>query len=362
MEPALVMAFASPLLDAALAVLADGKARSPDQILAEAVKRGFLDYNRTSKNLYTALTQSIQRALGRGNKPLFVEEIDHSFRLNRPMDDWPAIDTTGLPPVAVASELVPAAAAIIAALKTAADGKDYDAFERTTCKAFELYGFAATHLGGPSSPDGYADALLGELRYRVVIECKLTRDAELAHLSAAAEVAKYRDIYDADCCALVAPSFEAGATFVSELHEHGVAAWTVDDFARAAMLRIDCSQMRELFTPGYAAAGLDDLAWTQTHGSAKRLRVVASWLVEIGLTQQRMALALTHGTPAPRLSGDVALSMIDERLTAAGSTNGVTREEIDAAFTWLTSPYVNRAIWTDDSRTAIVVRPSTGSG
>lgn len=357
MESASIMAFASPLLDAALAVLADGKPRSPDEILAEAVKRGLLDSDRTSKNLYTALTQSIQRALGRGNKPLFVEESDHRFRLNRPIDDWPAIDTTGLPPLAGASEPSPAAASVIAALKTAADGCDYDAFERTACTAFELFGFAATHLGGPSTPDGYADALLGELRYRVMIECKLTRDAELARLSAVAEAAKYRDVYHADYCVLVAPSFYAGATFVSELHEHGVAAWAVDDFARAAALRIDCSQMRGLFAPGFAADGLDDLAWAQIHGSGKRLRVVASWLIEIGLAQQRMALALTTGTPAPRLSGDVALSMIDERLTAAGSTQGVTREEIDAAFTWLTSPYVGKAIWTDDSRTAIVIRP-----
>lgn len=354
----MIMAPVSPLLDAALAILADGKARSADEILAEAVKRGLLDQNQTRKHLYTALSQYIQRALGRGNKPLLVEESDHRFRLNRPMDDWPAIDTTGLAPLTVASEPPAAAAATIAALKTAADGNDYDAFERAVCTAFELFGFAATHLGGPSAPDGYADALLGELRYRVMIECKLTRDAELAHLSAVAEAAKYRDVYDADFCVLVAPSFYAGATFVSELHEHGIAAWAADDFARAATLHIDCSQMRELFAPGFAADSLDDLAWAQTHGPVKRLRVVASWLVEIGLEQQRMAHALTTGTPAPRLTADVALSTIDDRLTAAGSTHGVTREEIDAAFTWLTSPYVDRAIWTDGSRTAIAIRPS----
>lgn len=115
--------------------------------------------------------------------------------------------------------------------------------------------------------------------------------------------------------------------------------------------------MRELFAPGFAADSLDDLARTKTHCSAKRLRVVASWLVEIGLEQQRMAHALADDTPAARLTADVALSTIDDRLTAAGSTHGVTREEIDAAFTWLTSPYVDRAVWTDDSRIAIVIRP-----
>lgn len=29
----------------------------------------------------------------------------------------------------------------------------------------------------------------------------------------------------------------------------------------------------------------------------------------------------------------------------------------DAAFTWLTSPYVGRATWTDENQTSIVIRP-----
>ena len=93
------------------------------------------------------------------------------------------------------------------------------------------------------------------------------------------------------------------------------------------------------------------------HGRAKRLRVVASLLVELGLQQQHMALTLADSSSVPRLTADVALSSIDDRLSAAGSTHGVTREEIDAAFTWLTSPYVDRALWSDDSHTAIVIRP-----
>lgn len=188
--------------------------------------------------------------------------------------------------------------------------------------------------GGIGAPDGYADGLLGELQYRVMIECKLSPGGKGAHSGDPAEAAKYRDVYHADYCALVAPSFSNQTTFVSELHTHGVAAWTTDDLARAADMRLDCSQMRELFTPGFAADGLDDMAWAQVHGPANRLRVVASLLVEIALERQRIAYALS------------------------GSTHGVTREEIDAAFTWLTSPYVGRAIWTGDDRSAIVIRPS----
>ncbi len=42
---------------------------------------------------------------------------------------------------------------------------------------------------------------------------------------------------------------------------------------------------------------------------------------------------------------------------AAGSAHGVARDEIDSAFTWLTSAYVDRALWTNEGHTAIVVRP-----
>jgi len=96
------------------------------------------------------------------------------------------------------------------------------------------------------------------------------------------------------------------------------------------------------------------------------LRVVASLLVEIGLAQQKVAQDLSDPSAAaslsnhdsvPLLTRDVALTLIDDRLSGAASTRGVTRDEIDAAFTWLTSPYVARAIWTDDTHTAIVIRP-----
>ena len=80
-------------------------------------------------------------------------------------------------------------------------------------------------------------------------------------------------------------------------------------------------------------------------------------MIEIGLAQQRIAHTLADSASVPRLTADVALSLLDDRLSAGGSTRGVTRDEIDAAFTWLTSPYVGRAIWTDENHTAIVIRP-----
>jgi hypothetical protein len=197
------MAPPSPLLDEALSVLADGKPRTADEILAEGQRRALFDEHQTRKHVYTALSQYVQRTLGRGRKPLIVEEPDRRFRLNRPVDDWPAIDSTGLAPLAIPAEPPPSAAAAISGLRAAASGCDPAAFERAVCKTFELFGFASTHVGGNDAPDGYLDALLGGLSYRVMIECKLSRDDNVAHSSAVAEAAKYRQAYRAQYCALV---------------------------------------------------------------------------------------------------------------------------------------------------------------
>lgn len=345
----------SPLLDATQAVLADGKARTADEILAQGQRLGLFASRETRKHIYTALSQYVQRTLGRGRKPFIIEEPDRRFRLNRPVDDWPAIDTTGLPPLGAPRDPTPRAAAVIAALHAGERASDPAVLEQAVCGSFELLGFVATHVGGNDAPDGYADAVLGGLSYRLMLECKRSSDATISQSSAVAEAVKFRDVYHAQFCALVAPSFDGEITFVSELQTHGVSAWSLDDLARAVTLRIDSFQMRDLLAPGFAGDRLDDLAWAMQHGAAKRLRVVASWLVELGLEQQRMSHAM--GGPSPTFSPDVALSLLDDRLATHGSTHGVTGDEVDAAFTWLTSPYVGRAVWLNADRAAIVIRP-----
>lgn len=157
---------------------------------------------------------------------------------------------------------------------------------------------------------------MGELGYRTLIECKLEAGPSISNSIAVVEAARYRQAYRTAYSALVADAFDSEVNFVSELRTHGVAAWTVDDLIRAATLRLDCSQVLQLFAAGFAADKLDDIEREAMHGAPKRLRVVASLLVEIGLQQQRMALTLANGTSVPRLTADVALSTIDDRLTA----------------------------------------------
>ena len=71
--------------------------------------------------------------MGRGRKPLIIEEPDRRFRLNRPIDDWPTIDTTGLPPLTLPAAPPKSAAPTIAALQAAPAGTDPNAFERAVC-------------------------------------------------------------------------------------------------------------------------------------------------------------------------------------------------------------------------------------
>ncbi len=210
------MAAKGEVLEASFAILADGNARTANDILQEGWRRGVFERTQSQKNLYAALTHYVERMLVRGRKPVIVQDPDRRFRLNRPIDDWPAVDTTGLAPLAV-PHVSRGAATAITALQHAARSTNSDAFERAVCALFELLGFAATHVGGYHAPDGYADALLGPLSYRVMLECKLSRDDNIAHSSAVAEAAKYRDVYSAGYCALVAVSFDAEMTFVSEL-------------------------------------------------------------------------------------------------------------------------------------------------
>jgi hypothetical protein len=90
------------------------------------------------------------------------------------------------------------------------------------------------------------------------------------------------------------------------------------------------------------------------HGRAKRLRVIASVLIQEGLRQQRLDHALGDGSQAPHFNVDVAISLVNMFLGANGSTAGCDREDVQAAFEWLISPYVERAVWLNEAKDAVV--------
>jgi hypothetical protein len=363
------------IIGAALAILGDGKVRTADDILKEALARKLVPPNTTRKYIYTALSGYIGRCLGRGRKPQIVQDTARRFLINEPPDDWP--DLVDLP----AAEPDDALDGLIKRLESTSRGDDPEAFEFACCDALAHLGFLVTHLGGHAQPDGYADAELGVLGYRVMIECK-TAEHAVTHPSAAQEAGKFLDAFHGDVAVLLGPDFFGWADILAELKTHRVTALSVPDLVTLLELRADPLELRAILVPGFADDAVNDLVWERRHGKLKRILTVAALVQREGWNAQHIAAAqhaaaaqhvradaarLTVDAPrlnvdaprltvdAPRLTVDAAMLVVDAALAAAGSTQGCTREEIEAAFAHLTDPAIKAATWLDTAHTAIVI-------
>ncbi len=309
----------------------------------------------------------------------------------RTLDDWPALPEKPAAPPDVQTQ------GLIDRLTKTATGSDPAAFEIAVCDALAHMGFATVHLGGDSAPDGYADAQLGALGYRAMLECKTAKsivpDPDIF------EAAKYRDAFHAQSCAIVGPAFSEELKLTSELHTHGVSAWTLADLQTALTIAANAYELRALFEPGYAADALADLLWERKHGQRKRILTVANlirstgWHLQTLMVQQHghesvmvslsnhpeqrgeaapaegrtistngaatNGAASTNGTSsvsnAALLTLDAAMVLVDEALAATGSQRACTREEAQLAFEYLTHPIIAHAAWTDAAQSAIVV-------
>jgi len=326
------------VITAAVAVLADGLPRSSDEICREALARKLVPAGTSKRYVYTALIEYIARTKGHERKPLIVQDPDRRFRANHPADPWPA-------PVDAMSAGAPTAAslAVLERVRAAAVGDDPAAFESAVCALFGTLGFVAAHVGGNDAPDGYLDAPLGPLAYRVMLECKTGSANGFVTQPNVAEAAKYREKYGAAHCLLVGPAFGAQTTFASELRAHGVSAWTVDDLGAVVHAGFDPVSLRPLFAPGLAADVVDDAVWSAAHGEAKRVGAVCDAIEAIAARQQRVALGAA-AADAPLMDVDAAMMLVDEHFAASGSTARCSRADVVAAFTWLTHPRVRRAV------------------
>ncbi|HTU80680.1 MAG TPA: hypothetical protein VMF61_01035 [Candidatus Acidoferrales bacterium] len=340
-----------PIVSAAIEVLQDGRSRDAGTILALALERRLLDASVTRKYVYTSLIEYIARANGNGRKPAFVQNADHSFRLNEPPDDWPGLDDEPSP--APPSKAVQA---LIDRLSSTAEAGDPAAFEAAVCDAFDALGFAAVHVGGQKAPDGYADALLGPRGYRITIECKSA--GEGVNDPGVFEASKFRDSYRARYCALVGRAFSGEIEVVKELHNHGVSAWTIDDLQTLLRIAAGALEIEPLFTPGFAAEALDDLLWERRHGRAKRVRIVAESILRAGWATQ--ASYAGQAGDAPRLTEDALMLLVDQDLAAQGSRAACSRDDVRAALDYLANPLV-AAIERDPSDgSAVVTRHAAG--
>ena len=332
---------------AAVAVLADGKPRDADELLAAAVARGLLAPGVSRKHLYIALTQYIARTKGVGRVPLIAQDPDRRFRANHPADDWPE------PRRPLAPRPPPAAAAALTdRLRATATGPDPDAFERAVCDAFAALGFVARHIGGHDAPDGTLDAPLGPLGYRVMLECKTGHSGKVTDPDAA-EAAKWRDDYHADHAILIGPGFGADTQLQSELATHQVSAWTADDLIALLGSGANPAEIRPLLAPGFAEDRVADALWERAHGRAKRVAVIAETLVDAGWEAQ--VAGAGNRADAPHLNEDAAMLLVDARLRTGGAHLACSRDDVRAAFAYLTSPLVAQAVWLDPAATTIVI-------
>jgi hypothetical protein len=336
-----------PILDAALRLLADGRPHSAHELLAAGIARGDFPADTRAASVETALRNYLQRKAQSGRRAPIVREPDRRYRLNRPPDPWPDPQS----PLAFRPPS-PATLASLETVRTTAVGDDPTAFERAVCDFFATLGFTATHLGGNVRPDGYIDAPLGVLGYRVVLECKTAATYGHVSVPTASEPAHYRDAYGAQACALIGAAFWEGNALASELAIHGVSAWTLDDLTTLAHAGLDPHEMRPLFAPGFAEDALGELLWERAHGAAKRIAVITEMLQHVGSREQRLT---ARPADAPRLTVDAAILCVNEALADANSDARAQRADVEAAFTWMTHPLVRTAVWADASHNDIVV-------
>ena len=335
----------SDVITVAFDILADGKPRTVDEILDEAVARDLLPLDERKKYVYATLKAYVEKMIARGLRPVIVQDPDRRFRSNHPVDDLPDSKPVHayIPPTDLITQLT-----------AAASGTDPDAFEIAVCAAFGSLGFAAQHMGGNGHPDGTLDALLGVLGYRVMLECKLNITPIVK--PDIAEAAKFREQYGAQHAIMVSNAYAPERETLAECDAHQVSLWTTADLVRVLTIGVDAFEIHPLFAPGLAANALTDLEWSRAHGPRKRLAVICDALREAGWAAQVLAADYHAPTDAPVLTEDAAIMLVDQSLAAHGSHTACTRDQIRDAFRYLTSPRVQHAAWTNDDHVAIVIR------
>ncbi|HEY8313912.1 MAG TPA: hypothetical protein VIG51_07030 [Candidatus Baltobacteraceae bacterium] len=336
------------VIAAAIDILEDGVARGADELLAEALKRKLVPPATKRKYVYSSLIEYIARSIGHDRKPPIVQDAQRRFRINEPPDDWPALDP--LPPQPPPDE---ATTAVMDRLTATGTGPDPAAFELAVCDAFAHLGFAAYHVGGHGAPDGYADAQLGVLGYRVMLECKTAKS--IVAQPDCLEASKFNTEYAADFCAIIGPDFGDELELAQELQTHSVTAITVSDLRTLLAIRANPLEIRTLLKPGFMIDRLHDLLWERAHGICKRLATVAHIVAQEGWRAQITAAKEGGAATAPLLTADAAMLLVDAFLRTQGSSQACTRADVTAAFTHLTDPLIAKAVWSDPTRTAIVI-------
>ncbi|HET9096418.1 MAG TPA: hypothetical protein VFN37_07130 [Candidatus Baltobacteraceae bacterium] len=334
-------------------ILSDGKSRTPAEIWKIARER-HLPCSDTVGDLSSNVWAYIERQTAHGLKPVVVPTDDHKFRINEPPDAWPDDAPHATQPG------VDLDALIARLTQAASDSQNPANFEIAVCDAFAALGLLTTHVGGLGAPDGYADAPLGTMGYRVMFECK--SGTTLQKSPNIFEASKFKDAYRAKYCTLIgSQSGTEQQEALSEIKTHGVSLWGADDIVFALRARLTPLDLEPAFAPGAVAQEvLPDIVWARDHGQAKRVRIIAEIVRSAGWTTQCAAAQANTPADAPLLTEDAAMLLVDQELAAQGAHVNCTREEVHLAFEWLTSPLRGAAVWNAEKTAIVVVRTNIG--
>jgi hypothetical protein len=334
---------------AAIQILEDGKARTAEQLLQEAVQLKLLTTETKRKYVYTALTEYIARQVAHGRRTPILQDEQRRFVINEPPDDWPDIEPVPRDEAQVR--------VLCERLEVTSIGDDPEAFEFAVCDAFAHLGFSTQHVGGRGAPDGVADAILGVLAYRVTIECKTSKHP-VNQSQAPEEAAKFRDGYKAQFSVLVGPEISSELELLDELRMHRVTAISVADLQTLLQIDATAREFRTLLVPGYCSDELEGILWERRHGAAKRVSTIASLIVKVGWQTQTIAAHQQGSENAIGLTLDSATNLVNIELWATGSTQACIRADVVRAFELITGPTDGRAVWTDnDCSSIVIVRP-----
>ncbi len=334
-------------------ILSDGKSRTAAEIWKIAQDR-HLPCSDTVGDLSNNVWSYIERNAAHGNKPVVVPTDDHKFRINEPADEWPDEAPDGT------QTAIDIEALITRLTQAATDSNDSAAFEIAVCDAFAAMGLLSTHVGGLGAPDGFADAPLGTMGYRVMFECK--SGTTLQKGPDVFEAAKFKDAYRAKYCALIgSQSGTEQLEALSEIKTHGVSLWGADDIAYALRAGFGPLDLQAAFAPGAVAQEvLPDILWARDHGQTKRVRIIANIIRSAGWTTQCAAAQANMPADAPVLTQDAAMLMVDQALAAENCRVNCTRDGVRLAFEWLTNPLNAFATWTADKAGIVITRGQQG--
>ena len=358
------------VLAAVRTLLADGKARSADELCASGIRQGLLADGTIPNYVRNSIKTLLDRQRDRGEAPEFVQLRDGRYRLDVPVDAFAAHDDPVPSDHAIETLIARlAASAFRKAALEPGDGPNIGApFERDVAEAFAALGLRAERLGGEGQPDVVATAPLGDRAYTVVVECKTVAGADdVVKNPVAQEAGRLRDAVRGDFAVLLGPAFPHSDEIDGELSTHRVALWTVGDLAvllRAhATHAIRWSRLVPLFAPGRASAAITSFAHAHVHGERKRAHVAYRYVLEEGLRYQELLASAdpeVQKTSAP-LTVEALAVLVNERLARDGELGRVSIDDVRGAVAYGTHPLVD-TMAVDGERVTVEVRSSERRG